>query len=484
MAYASPVVACTTSNVTISNPGFSSLDGVSLSVGSRLLLTGQSTPSQNGVWTWQGTHTALARPGAATTDQYKSGNVIDNATLIWVQAGSTYAGTCWGLDPAQVVTVDTTNHTLMKVALPPVQARLGSQTDVTISSPGTTIDGITANVGDVIALLAQTSGNGAADNGVYLFNGSASAMTRTSEPLVPNRIVRISEGNTLAHTEFALVTQGAVVVAQGSGNTALTFSRQFTKVNVKDFGARGDGSTNDATAIQNALNSIPSSGGALLFPPGTYVVTSSFTIPAAVQVMFEEGATLAPSSAAVTMLGRITCHPMQQVFGGTGYNGSVTPSQGGLPTVTATGSPTYNYTSVIVKIVVGGSLGTATFQYSLNGGASYSAIYPTMGSFPIPASGITVGFGAGTYVATTTYSWSAYQAITLGTLPFDEFNVKSWGAKGDGSTDDTNAIQAALDAANAAAQGLSVQGGMVNTSVNVFLPAGAYRVTAELALNN
>uniref|UniRef100_UPI0032DF7C1B glycosyl hydrolase family 28-related protein n=1 Tax=Azotobacter salinestris TaxID=69964 RepID=UPI0032DF7C1B len=46
-----------------------------------------------------------------------------------------------------------------------------------------------------------------------------------------------------------------------------------------------------------------------------------------------------------------------------------------------------------------------------------------------------------------------------------EFNVKEYGAKGDGNTDDTDAIQAAIDAASKAGGG------------TVYLPAGEYRVS-------
>lgn len=41
-------------------------------------------------------------------------------------------------------------------------------------------------------------------------------------------------------------------------------------VSVKDFGAKGDGTTNDTVAIQNALNASLS----ILFPPGTYLVSA------------------------------------------------------------------------------------------------------------------------------------------------------------------------------------------------------------------
>jgi hypothetical protein len=42
--------------------------------------------------------------------------------------------------------------------------------------------------------------------------------------------------------------------------------------NVKAFGARGDGANDDTSAIQAAGDALPSSGGAVYFPPGTYMV--------------------------------------------------------------------------------------------------------------------------------------------------------------------------------------------------------------------
>ncbi len=45
--------------------------------------------------------------------------------------------------------------------------------------------------------------------------------------------------------------------------------------NVKDFGATGDGVTDDTQAIQQALATLPTHGGTLLFPKGTYLVSST-----------------------------------------------------------------------------------------------------------------------------------------------------------------------------------------------------------------
>jgi hypothetical protein len=49
-------------------------------------------------------------------------------------------------------------------------------------------------------------------------------------------------------------------------------------LSVKDFGATGDGTTDDTTAIQNALNAC-SAYGTVIIPVGTYVISATLTIP-------------------------------------------------------------------------------------------------------------------------------------------------------------------------------------------------------------
>lgn len=55
--------------------------------------------------------------------------------------------------------------------------RAAATDNVTIASPGTTVNGITAAVGDVYLLAGQTTGS---QNGPYIFNGSGVAMTRAA----------------------------------------------------------------------------------------------------------------------------------------------------------------------------------------------------------------------------------------------------------------------------------------------------------------
>jgi hypothetical protein len=68
--------------------------------------------------------------------------------------------------------------------------------------------------------------------------------------------------------------------AQSTGVKWATLTGTSNFYNVKDYGATGDGTTNDATAIQNAINAANTAGGGtVLFPGGTYVINSELEIP-------------------------------------------------------------------------------------------------------------------------------------------------------------------------------------------------------------
>jgi hypothetical protein len=44
-------------------------------------------------------------------------------------------------------------------------------------------------------------------------------------------------------------------------------------INIKEFGAKGDGVTDDSDAIQNAINSLSENGGTIIFPKGVYLIS-------------------------------------------------------------------------------------------------------------------------------------------------------------------------------------------------------------------
>lgn len=93
-----------------------------------------------------------------------------------------------------------------------------------------------------------------------------------------------------------------------------------------------------------------------------------------------------------------------------GTTGTVTHSGAGTSVVTASGTPLDDF-DVVVKIIAGGTIGTAgiTYTYSLDGGETASAVQSlgTANNFSIPNTGITVNFAAGTTLAGQTESFSA-----------------------------------------------------------------------------
>ena len=68
----------------------------------------------------------------------------------------------------------------------------------------------------------------------------------------------------------------------------LVIERPYGIKNVKDYGALGDGTTNDATAIQNALNT----GGTIFFPAGTYAVGNQLIFYSDTHIIMDDGATI------------------------------------------------------------------------------------------------------------------------------------------------------------------------------------------------
>ena len=101
--------------------------------------------------------------------------------------------------------------------------RVLAKTNVTIASPGTSIDGVTLATGDRVLLTGQTT---ASQNGLYVFNGSGSAMTRATDADIATELqgmaVFVEEG-TSADTAWTLTTNAPITV----GTTSLSYA-QFT----------------------------------------------------------------------------------------------------------------------------------------------------------------------------------------------------------------------------------------------------------------
>ena len=91
--------------------------------------------------------------------------------------------------------------------------------------------------------------------------------------------------------------------------------------NVKNYGAKGDGVTDDRTALFDADAAVPSTGGDIYLPPGTYLVNSNLTFSAKSRLLFANGAMLkVATGVTVTINGPLEA-PLSEVFDLVGTGG-------------------------------------------------------------------------------------------------------------------------------------------------------------------
>jgi polygalacturonase len=93
------------------------------------------------------------------------------------------------------------------------------------------------------------------------FTSIYAALANTANPALGDALVGFRQSNSAGNLS------GAV------GRTVHQKLQEF--VSVKDFGATGDGTTDDSAAIQAALNA----GTAIYFPTGTYLISSTLNLP-------------------------------------------------------------------------------------------------------------------------------------------------------------------------------------------------------------
>jgi len=117
--------------------------------------------------------------------------------------------------------------------------------------------------------------------GIKISNLPSATLPLTGSELVPV----VQSGVTAKAQIFDLLSgsNGSASVGfvqAGTGATSRTTQAKLRDVvSVKDFGATGDGTTDDTVAIQAALADAVTNNRCLYFPAGTYLVTSNLTVP-------------------------------------------------------------------------------------------------------------------------------------------------------------------------------------------------------------
>jgi hypothetical protein len=154
----------TTAAVTVAGGAPSSVDGVSLTTGDRVLVTAQVTGSQNGLYYVVTVGSGSNGTWARTSDGNDNGE-IEAGMIVMVTEGVIYADTQWKLITDDPITIGTTslsftqNYSANSITGGTSNVRVFSNANVTISSAGTANVLTVTSTGTVTTGTASATGN-------------------------------------------------------------------------------------------------------------------------------------------------------------------------------------------------------------------------------------------------------------------------------------------------------------------------------------
>lgn len=186
-----------------------------------------------------------------------------------------------------------------------VPCRVATTANITLTGEQT-IDGVAAVTGDRVLVRSQTTQT---ENGIYVCDTGdweRSADFDGNLDVVEGTIVLVLHGSVYSNTYWKQATVGDIVIgtsnitfdaAIGSSSSAMSFLQAGTGavsrtvqsklrdiVCVLDFGATGDGVTDDAAAIQLAVTAAVVGGFDLYFPAGTYLIGTAISVTNALTI--------------------------------------------------------------------------------------------------------------------------------------------------------------------------------------------------------
>lgn len=117
------------------------------------------------------------------------------------------------------------------------------------------------------------------DDATTVFDGNTTYVT-AQQVSIKNAAVNGGAETTLDAALTAIVSSTAYQESSTANARTYTSRLQDEAVTVKDFGAAGDGVQDDTTKIQAALDHCGATGKSLLFPAGTYLISSALAASA------------------------------------------------------------------------------------------------------------------------------------------------------------------------------------------------------------
>ena len=230
--------AVTTTNITLSGGAPSLVDGVTLSHNDRVLVTGQTTASQNGIYYVTTLGSGSNGTWSRSTDSNQTGELLAG-TIIMVTEGIVYADTQWKLITDNPIVIGTTaltftqNYMANSISGGTSNVVVNSNANVTISSAGTanvlTISNTGAYFSGVVSATGNITGSYILGNGAFLSGLPATYSNANVANYLPIFSGNITAGNISATGNIT----GSYILGNGSQLSGLPAT--YSNANVANY---------------------------------------------------------------------------------------------------------------------------------------------------------------------------------------------------------------------------------------------------------
>ena len=162
--YKQAVRVVTTTNITLAGGAPNTVDSVSLVANDRVLVTGQTTGSQNGLYYVTTVGAGSTGTWTRSTDGDNTGEILAGL-IVMVTEGTVYADTQWKLTTNDPITIGTTaltfvqNYFANSISSGTSNVSVGSSANVTISAAGTANILTISSTGTVVSGTESVTGN-------------------------------------------------------------------------------------------------------------------------------------------------------------------------------------------------------------------------------------------------------------------------------------------------------------------------------------
>jgi hypothetical protein len=349
--------AVTTSNITLSGGAPATVDGVSLALRDRILVTGQSTGSENGIYYVTTVGAGSNGTWARSLDADATGEV-SAGMIIMVTEGTTYADTQWKLTTDDPITIGSTSLTFV---------RNGNAAYGTFAVSGE--DSIVADtIGDTLTLVAGT-------NLALTTNASTDTLTITpslTPSLTSLTVAGLSYPTSDGTADQVLVTDGAGTLsfADASGGGATVSSDTSTNTNFLLYFAST--TTGELTAVKQ--------DSGLTYNPSTGLLTSAAFSGSGASLTALNGSNISTGTVAAARVATLN----QNTTGTAGGLSSAVTVQlsgdvTGSATFTSAGDTASITTTIAANSVALGTDTTGNYVGTITGGTGISSSGATTG---------------------------------------------------------------------------------------------------------